>query len=362
MIHVGDCRTILPTLENGSVQTCVTSPPYWGLRDYGTATWDGGDAACDHKGMALASSSSSLAGYSSESVKIRTNSMPFRDACGKCGAKRIDSQIGLEATPEEYVEKLVGVFRLVRDVLADDGTLWLNIGDSYSGGGPHHGTNNTGKSGTNRGSVTGVDRVSVPGIKPKDLVGIPWMVAFALRADGWYWRAEIIWHKPNVMPESVTDRPTKAHEVVLLLSKQPSYFYDADAIREPDKGTDHWRAVTDGQPSLEPSGGLRGPHNGIRTPHGRNGTGRNKRSVWTIPTQPTSDAHFATFPEALVAPCILAGSRSGDTVLDPFFGSGTVGKVAEQHGRRWIGIELNPSYCEIGKRKTAQRGLFMDAA
>lgn len=304
MIHVGDCRVILPTLEKGSVQTCVTSPPYWGLRDYGRA-----------------------------------------------------DQIGLEATPEEYVEKLVGVFKLVRDMLADDGTLWLNLGDCYMGGGRGGGAEDC-KQRTNVGSLDAAPNTRVSGYKTKDLVGIPWMVAFALRADGWYWRSEIIWHKPNVMPESVTDRPTKAHEVVLLLSKQPSYFYDADAIREPDKGTDHWRAVTDGQPSLEPSGGLRGPHSGIRTPHGRNGMGRNKRSVWTIPTQPTRDAHFATFPEALVEPCILAGSRTGDAVLDPFFGSGTVGKVAERLGRRWMGIELNPGYCGIADRKTAQRGIF----
>lgn len=386
MIHVGDCRVILPTLKKGSVQTCVTSPPYWGLRDYGTGTWEGGEAECKH----IASNGSGREGRDTPGGRggsFPHDEVPFKSECGKCGAKRIDSQIGLEATPEEYVAALVGVFRLVREALADDGTVWLNLGDSYCATDKWGG----GKSG-NAGKHTVADDGSVPswavrskrvaldGIKPKDLVGIPWRVAFALQADGWYLRSEIIWHKPNTMPESVTDRPTKSHETVFLLSKRPTYYYDAGAVAEPAIGTNGHDLTGTGYsaPGQTPAKGNRASR---RLAEGRiEASGgvlsggvaasslglspkmtRNRRSVWTIPTRPTPDAHFATFPEALVEPCILAGSRPGDTVLDPFFGSGTVGKVAERLGRRWVGIELNPDYCEIGKRKTAQRGIFTES-
>jgi DNA modification methylase len=264
-------------------------------------------------------------------------------------------------------------------VLADDGTLWLNLGDSYAGGGngardperwPKQSRNNGG------------DRVQhakkQTGAKSKDLLGIPWMVAFALRADGWYLRSDIIWSKPNPMPESVGDRPTKAHEQVFLLAKSARYYYDAVAIREPDKGTDHARRVHH-EASLEPTGGLMSVHSGLRTTEGRNGTGANKRSVWDVPeeiwaqfirwldeqeagsladvwrvaTQPLPDAHFATFPPKLIEPMVLAGCPADGTILDPFAGSGTVLQVAVERGRNAIGIELKPEYTEMTRTRLA---------
>ena len=329
-IRQGDVFDVLPLLEPGSVQTCVTSPPYWGLRDYGTATWDGGDPACDHRAPSrfdypLNSRQTSNAG--SGSVQ------QYRGGCGKCGAKRIDVQIGLEATPEEYVERLVRVFREVRRVLRDDGTLWLNLGDSYAGSWKNQGRKE--ERGTQRpingpmmqsfdGHPAPESNAGVvpPGLKPKDLVGIPWRVTFALQADGWWLSSDIIWSKPNPMPESVTDRPTKAHEYLLfLLAKSERYFYDAAAIAE-----DATNRIS--------------------------GNTRNKY-VWTIASEPFPDAHFAVFPQALVEPCILAGSKPGDLVLDPFSGSGTVGVVALRLGRRFLGVELNPEYAAMARRRIA---------
>jgi len=286
-VIVGDCVKGLQTLEAGSVHTCVTSPPYFGLRDY-----------------------------------------------------QIDGQIGLEDTPEAYVARLVEVFREVRRVLRDDGTLWLNLGDSYAAnrsyqvpstkGGPKHGP---GQSAGGAGSV-------VPdGLKPKDLIGIPWRVAFALQADGWYLRQDIIWHKPNPMPESAKDRCTKAHEYVFLLSKSARYYFDSEAMKEPAKD---WPGHVS-----RPQGYFRGKG---KTP----GTGqaafrsvgetRNRRSVWTVTTKPYKGAHFATFPPALIEPCILAGCPPGGVVLDPFGGSGTTAGVALKQGRNAILCELNPAY------------------
>lgn len=309
--HIGDCRTLLREFAAAGVkaQTCVTSPPYFGLRDYG-----------------------------------------------------VDGQIGLEQTPDEYVAQMVDVFRGVRDVLADDGTLWLNLGDSYvSVGSGKQGENGQMATRTvaqvrdNKAVHGDVRRPpSVLGLPPKNLIGIPWRVAFALQADGWYLRSDIIWHKPNPMPESVTDRPTKAHEYIFLLSKRERYFYDAEAIREPDLGTDHRRSVLH---KPEPSGGIMSPHAGIRKAEGRNGQGRNKRSVWTVTTMPFDGAHFAVFPRALIEPCILAGSRPGDVVLDPFMGSGTTAQVAEHLGRQWIGCELNPNYLPLQAQRLAQRAM-----
>lgn len=307
-----DARQI--PLRDGCVQCCVTSPPYFGLRDYGTA-----------------------------------------------------NQIGLEATPDAFVAQLVVVFREVRRVLADDGVLWLNLGDSYSATQRSAGASLASTLATKptaskttaqreRGTWrTGTDA------KPKDLLGIPWRVAFALQADGWYLRSDVIWHKPNPMPESVTDRPTKAHEYLFLLTKSERYYFDADAIREPHARL--WDASNGG--NLAPDG----PHkaNGAIRERGGdypepNPLGRNKRSVWTVPTMPYSGAHFATMPEKLVEPCILAGSRLGDRVFDPFIGSGTVGAVAERLGRRWVGTDLNPAYHQLARKRTAQRGLrFMEA-
>lgn len=306
----GDCLSALARLPEQSVQTCVTSPPYWGLRDYGS-----------------------------------------------------EGQLGLEPTPEEYVANMVEVFREVRRVLRDDGTLWLNLGDSYGVGslGRNDADRNIGGRGGNKkgsGNPGRQGRVTLAtGLKQKDLVGIPWMVAFALRADGWYLRSDIIWAKPNPMPESVTDRPTKAHEYLFLLTKSPRYFYDADAIRE-ELGEWSKRAMESGwtrrTKNDAPGRGSDGKINA--TGERGNGygdtinpAGRNKRSVWTVATQPFPGAHFATFPPKLIEPCILAGSSTGDTVLDPFNGAGTTGVVALRHDRDYIGIELNPEYAQMAR-------------
>jgi DNA modification methylase len=301
LLH-GDCRAVLPTLEAGSVQTCVTSPPYWGLRDYG-----------------------------------------------------VEGQLGLEKTPEEYVLRMVEVFREVKRVLREDGTLWLNLGDSYAattkGTGGTKSLSGGGSLRPNGHSQPQMDPIrmdyGVLPIKPKDLVGIPWRVAFALQADGWWLRSDVIWSKPNPMPESVTDRPTKAHEYLFLLTKAERYYYDAEAIAEP--------AVRVGD---LPGGSAKQVRLGDRPNVAKLAVRpvdaqRNRRSVWTIATQPFPEAHFAVMPEALVEPCILAGSKPGDTVLDPFAGSGTVGKVAARHGRRFVGIDLNPQYVDMARRRIA---------
>jgi DNA modification methylase len=346
-VLVGDVREQLATLPDASMQCCVTSPPYWGLRDYGTATWEGGDPACGHtKGS---EQKRTWGPGSTESSTLRgrpSNDSHEREGwkggiCGNCGAVRIDSQIGLEPTPELYVAALVSVFREVRRVLADDGVLWVNLGDSYAAGGQNSGSapeDLTEKQRSNAGCR--YERRTAPlGLKPKDLVGIPWMVAFALRADGWYLRSDVIWAKLNPMPESVTDRPTKSHEYVFLLSKSARYYYDAEAISE--AAIHAGKVVTLGL-------NIKAIGNGLAasvTVTDR----RNARSVWTIPTQPYPDAHFATFPEALPERCIKAGSRLGDTVLDPFCGSGTTGRVAIRLGRAFVGIELNPAYAEMAR-------------
>lgn len=345
----------LRTLESSSVQTCVTSPPYFGLRDYGH-----------------------------------------------------DGQIGLEATPDEYVAELVAIFREVRRVLADDGTLWLNLGDSYSGSGPSGASyeSATTKRRREQGTQDGAFRVSptlrdrgltyaekkpipVPGTKPKDLLGIPWMVAFALRADGWYLRSDIIWSKPNPMPESVTDRPTKAHEYLFLLSKSPRYFYDAPAIAEDAKDWSRGGPGSGIENTAERYGAGNGGNGGLSklaeryrgtqgasaargvngqpdrdNPGGGVGQGiekRNKRSVWTVTTMPYPGAHFATFPPKLIEPCILAGSREGDTVLDPFSGAGTTGMVALRHGRAFVGIELNPEYAQMARDRILDDAPLLNA-
>lgn len=301
------------------------------------------------------------------------------------------AEIGLEQTPEAYIAAMVEVFRCVRDVLADDGTLWLNLGDSYNAAGrTGHGTRQGFKQGTNRASAEKADncRPSVETLKPKDLIGIPWRVAFALQADGWYLRQDIIWHKPNPMPESVTDRCTKAHEYMFLLSKSERYFFDSDAIKEQSVTGDIRRPYgskgawdLDGRPEEQrPNGKPRGKggknafrgqghfrsaDTGPANREGRDmadvgaGETRNRRSVWTVPTQPYNGAHFATFPPALIEPCILAGSRSGDTVLDCFFGSGTTGEVAGNLGRNWIGCEINDQYAPLQRARTAQHGLAL---
>lgn len=306
IIHNTDCLTGLREMPDKVINCCVTSPPYYGLRDYG-----------------------------------------------------VDGQIGLEETPEMYVEKLVKVFDEVRRVLKDDGTLWLNLGDSYAG---------SGKGVCDRTDVQKEVYVPKPGgkesqmnktpsgLKPKDLIGIPWMVAFALRASGWYLRSEIIWYKRNPMPESVTDRPTKAHEQIFLLSKSQRYYYDADAIKED--------AVT--EPTVRDKnkeGYVADYANGDRFSPGERIYGaegkRNKRDVWDVTTKPFSEAHFATFPGDLISPCLLAGCPENGIVLDPFMGAGTTALVARKLGRQYVGFELNPEYIEIAnKRIYNEIGLF----
>jgi len=327
-ILTGDCRDILPGLPEKSVNCCITSPPYFGLRDYGVA-----------------------------------------------------GQIGLEQTPGEYVAELVGVFQEVRRILRDDGTLWLNLGDSYVA----NGSNQVPQTKCHTGSgYSGTNRNGKTGLLPKNLIGIPWRVAFALQKDGWYLRQDIIWHKPNPMPESVTDRCTKAHEYIFLLSKSARYFYDHDAIKEkavsdhPPGNTSHkfTTAYEEGAEEHRTKSGLvayaekmrvsetrKELRSDIESRHRSSIPGgqslqlepdgkRNRRSVWTIPTSPYSGAHFAVFPPKLIEPCILAGCPRGGVVLDPFGGSGTTGQVATKHGRDAILIELNPEYVKLQKKRT----------
>jgi DNA modification methylase len=264
--------------------------------------------------------------------------------------------MGLEETPEAYVEAMVALFREVRRVLKDDGTLWLNLGDSYF---PHNGSRGNKKPAgdTLRGRDNEYQpspKISAEGLKGKDLIGIPWRVAFALQQDGWYLRSDIIWHKPNPMPESVTDRPTKSHEYVFLLSKSPRYYYDQEAIREPVKPTSGVMSAARRGGNLTNEGYKR-----VETKY-EIVKGANRRDVWTINTKPFKGAHFAVMPEALVEPCILAGSKEGDLVLDPFTGSGTVAVVSLQHGRNFIGTELNPNYAEIAQNRIAKQHPGLD--
>jgi len=312
-IEFGDCReTMRRWKEQGiKAQTCVTSPPYYGLRDYG------------HEG-----------------------------------------QLGLEETPEQYIKAMVEVFRCVWDVLEDDGTLWLNIGDSYARQGgresdqPRHWDGREKTSGSMHNTRMAQDI----GLKPKDLIGIPWMMAFALRADGWYLRQDIIWHKPNPMPESVTDRCTKSHEYIFLMSKSSKYYYDSESIKEKSIHAGEQRSFNS-------------PKKAMRNVDGKVSTGnehpdalptevselKNKRSVWTVNPKPYVGAHFAVFPFKLIEPCILAGAPVGGIVLDPFMGSGTTAQVAQNLGRQYIGCELNPDYCQLQNIRTAQQSFGFEA-
>ena len=413
---IGDVREKLKELDDSSIQCCVTSPPYWGLRDYGTANWEGGDSDCNHFRDNQVTSSCTT-GHSTSQKSGGVADSIYKKVCKKCGARRKDSQLGLEETPEEYVENMVKVFREVKRVLKDDGTCWLNLGDSYYN---------------------------------KNLMGIPWRVAFALQQDGWYLRQDIIWNKPNPMPESIQDRCTKSHEYIFLLTKSAKYYYDADAIREKSTSDlqkvnktfstktkygsveneskhrqgmhkERGESIVATRPELpkqvefvsfirqrtnakklSKDTGIklskvehwyRNDESGFSYPSiqdwdiireylddwsidfkkmddlmtkielhddsvKNNPKGRNKRSVWTITTKPFKDAHFAVFPIEIPTYCIKAGSKEGDVVLDPFMGSGTTALAAQEHGRRWVGVELNPEYVKIIKKRTQQQVLF----
>lgn len=356
MILTGDWIEQMQTLKSESIQCCVTSPPYWGLRDYKEA-----------------------------------------------------KQLGMEKTPDEYVSKLATGFEQVRRVLKVDGVLWLNIGDCHATGGGKCGNKpGGGKQGEDFKEAWGdqfksyrpvtqgwtqPNRMPLPGLKPKDLIGIPWLVAFTLRSAGWYLRCDIIWNKPNPMPESVTDRPTRAHEYIFLLSKSRKYYYDHEAIKDPpspdlikqiedgyngealkdylgasvqDASATKSRIINGYRNRIDKQRGHGRRHNGFNdkwdalTPEEQALCGRNKRSVWTIPPANFREAHFATFPPDLIKPCILAGSKPGDTILDPFFGSGTTGMVATELGREYIGIELNPDYVAMAQaRCNVTKGLAL---
>ena len=353
-VLVGDNRKTLRSIPKGSVQTCVTSPPYWGLRDYGTSAWVGGDNNCEHiddetKTKIMGNPEFNKNRPSREATKVK--GYYYKEICKNCGAIREDNQIGLENSVDDFVEALCIVFDEVWRVLAEDGTLWLNLGDSYAGNNSRSSNNGRAGFGNKR---EGIFSKTGDGLKSKDLVGVPWRVAFALQARGWYLRSEIIWAKPNPMPESVTDRPTKSHEHIFLLSKSAKYFYDHEAIKEEGVIPAGTKAAKGSKERFNESGV------NSRPPEYKIYDGmRNKRDVWTVPTKGYAGAHFAVYPTALIEPCILAGSREGDTVLDPFSGSGTTGMVALRNGRNYIGTELNPEYAEISRQRiTDDCGMF----
>lgn len=357
-IYLGDSLEVLRTFKDKSIDMCVTSPPYYALRDYGTGKWVGGDPNCPHYRTSKKSDHTATGHKRMTDAGQPIGDAIYKDVCPLCGAIREDKQIGLEQTPEEYINRLADVFDEVRRVLKDDGTLWVNIGDSYNG---------------NKEWLEA---------KPKDLIGIPWMLAFELRKRGWYLRQDIIWHKPNPMPEPVKDRCVKSHEYIFLLSKSQKYHFDYEAIQEPCSEVSIKRAKY-GLNTNHPSAGKNGIHtekmgerfvpkskncqydgqklNSIHINREMGGADtqyyvRNKRDVWSVNVHPTKEAHFATFPPDLINPCILAGCKEGGIVLDPFMGSGTTALVCKRLGRKYIGIELNPEYKAIAERRINAMG------
>ena len=386
-ILVGDNIETLKTLTDNSIDCCITSPPYYGLRDYGTGRWVGGYSNCPHKRMSKYLEHTST-GHAQEGLRGNVGDVIYKTVCPLCGAIREDKQVGLEETPEEYINRLVNIFREVKRVLKDDGTLWVNIGDSYAGGqGRWGGVNNLSDlQQGNKGSLTEIDvskKWQHDIIKPKDLIGVPWMLAFALRADGWYLRSDIIWDKINPMPESVEDRCTKAHEYIFMLSKSSKYYFDYEAIQEPvniQNPSMHIKFGGEKYPDSVPNRIYSGNEYKPRTKNcqydgqtpntmhvNREKGGkdkqylvRRKRDVWRISPSAFKGAHFATFPEELVANCLLAGCSKDGIVLDPFFGSGTVGVVAKKHHRNYIGCELNEEYVKMAEKrlKGTRKALF----
>jgi DNA modification methylase len=348
-IHQGNTLDVLRTIPSGIVNCCVTSPPYWGLRDYNTAIWEGGDMGCDHIQR------TNKQGNKTQPC-FENTVFEYKNICKKCGAVRTDNQIGLEKTPEEYVEKLVKIFREVKRVLRDDGIFWLNLGDSYYNyrGETDYQVKQTISSNEahTMNSASGKRNVKNNTLKGKDLVGIPWMTAFALRTDGWYLRSDVIWYKRNPMPESVTDRPTKSHEYVFLLTKSPQYYYDYKAILEPyTEPMNRW-----GGQNLKANGkSMWDFGTGQQTYRDRDmrpdPNGSRKRDVWDIPTKPFKGSHFAVFPETLIRPMIKAGCPKGGVVIDPFIGSGTTAVESRNQFKNYIGIELNPKYIELANRR-----------
>ena len=336
-----------------SVHCCVTSPPYWGLRDYGLKPLDwGGDPDCRHRWGAEGKSAQRLRDAKNPRVHClhpRTGAF-----CGRCGAWR--GSLGLEPDYRLYVDHLVAVLREVRRVLRPDGTLWLNLGDCYVTTAPGSRVDPAKMTGMHRSRRAYTRPETPPGLKPKDLVGIPWRVAFALQDDGWWLRRDHIWAKPNPMPESCVDRCTTAHEYLFLLTKSARYYYDAAAIREPFATHPRWRYPARARIAGRGTQGAASARGDDRDKSGGfppNGSGRNKRSVWTIPTAPFAGPHFATYPPALVEPCILAGCPAGATVLDPFIGSGTTAMVADRLGRHCIGIDLDPASADMTRQRMA---------
>ena len=353
-IYLGDNIETLKSFPDDSIDCCVTSPPYYGLRDYGTGTWVGGNPDCPHRRMSKYSESTTT-GHAQEELRGNVGDAIYKTVCPLCGAVREDKQVGLEETPEDYVDRLVSIFREVKRCLKPEGTLWVNIGDSYMS-----------TTFTNRNFIDDDGRggnnsflkknITTDDLKVKDLIGIPWMLAFALRKDGWYLRQDIIWQKPNPMPESAKDRCTKSHEYIFLLSKSPTYYFDHSAMQEPCNYPDAKGAKFGGnkygidQEGFEIYSGNEYSANGFR----------NKRDVWSVSPSHFKEAHFATFPEELITPMILAGCPKGGIVLDPFMGSGTTGVVAKNNNRYYIGCELNPEYIKMAEERLSNtiRRLF----
>ena len=372
-ILVGNNIEKLKEIESESVDCIVSSPPYFGLRDYGTGTWEGGDPNCPHKRLTKISKDTATGHAGMYEQGHVVGDAIYKQICPECGAKRIDEQFGLEETLEEYIEKTVLLFEELRRVLKPQGTVWWNLGDSYAskssawgGRGKNSILNKTGLEDKQRRNTVVPD-----GLKAKDLMMIPSRVAIALSENGWYLRSEIIWHKPNPMPESVKDRPTSAHEKIYLFAKNKKYYYDADAIRVPQKqdsiaraGRDVWKnnKIDTGNYSIPNVDSAKKLNQKVRDTVAEGKIPMaNKRNVWTVTTKPFRGAHFAVFPPDLIEPCIKAGCPKGGTVLDPFGGSGTTGLVANNLGRNAILIELNEEYVKIAKKRLGEDlGLFSE--